>query len=107
MLPPIFGQLPLTRFLNDFFISVDEVPFVGVSLYALFSFWLLLCVMKGNAKMGMRLLFFAIHPMRIGETMMSSLVFNVGLILISSLAVAQFVTMAFADYARYTTSEST
>jgi LMBR1 domain-containing protein 1 len=38
--------------------------------------------------------------------MMSSLIFNVGLILLSSLAVAQFCTMSFAEYARYTASAS-
>jgi hypothetical protein len=35
---------------------------------------------------------------------MSSLIFNVGLILLCSVAVAQFCTIAFSDYARYTAS---
>ncbi|KAI9183691.1 hypothetical protein H9P43_004609 [Blastocladiella emersonii ATCC 22665] len=106
MIPPMFGSLSLTSFLNDFFLSVGNIPFVGVALYALFTFWLQLCVIKGTTKLGMRILFITIHPMRIGETMMSSMVFNVGLILFSSLAVAQFSTMAFADYARYTSSQT-
>ena len=39
---------------------------------------------------------------RMGETMMSSLVFNTGVMLICSLAVTQFCTIAFREYARYT-----
>lgn len=106
MIPPITGNIPITPFLNDFLISIKDVPFVGISFYSIFSFWLLLCVIKGNTKLGMRILFIAVHPMSPGDTMMSSLVFNVGLILISSLAVAQFCTVAFADYARYTSSQT-
>ncbi|KAJ3371138.1 hypothetical protein GGF31_003561 [Allomyces arbusculus] len=106
MLPPLFGALTLTSFLNDFLISLQNIPFIGIAFYALFTFWLLLCVIKGTTKMGMRILFLSVHPMRIGETMMSSLVFNSGLIVLSSLAVAQFSTWAFQDYARYTSSST-
>ena len=38
--------------------------------------------------------------------MMSSFVFNAGLMLFCSLAVSQFCSMAFAEYARYTTTLS-
>ncbi|KAI9224739.1 LMBR1-like membrane protein [Blastocladiella britannica] len=106
MIPPIFGSAPLTTFLNGFFVQVSNVPFVGVALYAVFTFWLQLCVIKGTTKVGMRILFMSVHPMRIGETLMASMVFNVGLILFSSLAVAQFSTTAFTDYARYTSSQT-
>ncbi|KAL7746655.1 hypothetical protein RI367_008055 [Sorochytrium milnesiophthora] len=105
IIPPIFSVNVPTRFLNDFFISIGNIPFVGIAFYALFTFWLMLCVIKGNAKLGMRILFITVHPMKMGETMMSSLVFNVGLILYASLAVSQFCNMAFADYARYTASQ--
>lgn len=38
--------------------------------------------------------------------MMNSIVFNAGVILISSLAVANFCTNSFSDYAKYTASQS-
>ncbi|KAG5455541.1 MAG: hypothetical protein BJ554DRAFT_5011, partial [Olpidium bornovanus] len=98
--------VPLTTFLNWFFTRVDSVPFVGTLFYGIFTFWLLVCVIKGNTKLGMRIFFVTIHPMRVGATMMSSLVFNVGLILFASLAVMQFVTTAFDLYARYTAALS-
>ncbi|KAJ3101140.1 hypothetical protein HK100_004593, partial [Physocladia obscura] len=40
--------------------------------------------------------------LRMNETMMNSMLFNVGVILVSSLAVSQFCALAFARYAKYT-----
>lgn len=96
------GYDELEPFLNGFFESVSEIPLVGVAFYALFSFYLLACVIKGTIKLGMRIFFFTLHPMRVGETFMNSMLFNVGIILICSLAVVQFLTLAFMDYASYT-----
>ncbi|KAJ3186814.1 hypothetical protein HK101_009569 [Irineochytrium annulatum] len=106
LIPLTLKQTPYSSFLNDFFDVITGVPFIGTAFYALFTFYLLFCVIKGNAKLGMRLVFITIHPLRIGETMMNSLVFNTGIILLSSLSVAQFCTLAFAKYARYTASNS-
>ncbi|KAI9355736.1 hypothetical protein DFJ73DRAFT_258176 [Zopfochytrium polystomum] len=106
LLPYILKMTPFSSFLNSFFETVSPVPFIGTAFYALFSFYLLLCVIKGNSKLGMRLFFITIHPLRIGETMMNSLVFNTGVILLSSLSVAQFCTLAFGRYAKYTASNS-
>ncbi|KAI9023288.1 LMBR1-like membrane protein-domain-containing protein [Hyaloraphidium curvatum] len=106
LIPQQLGLYPIDPFLNSFFSAVSTVPFVGIGLYALWSFWLLACVIKGNTKVGMRLLFIPVHEMKIGQTLMSSLIFNAGLILLCSLAVAQFCTLSFASYAKYTTSAS-
>ncbi|KAI8909694.1 hypothetical protein EDD86DRAFT_238344 [Gorgonomyces haynaldii] len=97
---------PLTPFLNDMLKLTQDIPVVGIFLYALFSFYLLVCCIKGASKMGMRLVFFTIHPLVIGETMMSALVFNAGVILLCSLPLAQFSTLAFSDYAKYTSNQS-
>ena len=40
-----------------------------------------------------------------GETMMSAMVFNAGIILLCSLPLAQFSTLAFTDYAKYTANQ--
>nr|KAJ3422296.1 hypothetical protein HK105_000333 [Polyrhizophydium stewartii] len=97
---------PITPFLNDMLNMTQDVPIVGIVLYSIFSFYLLFCVLKGNAKLGMRLVFFTIHPLAVGETLMSSLVFNAGIILLCSLPLAQFCNIAFADYAKYTSNQS-
>ncbi|KAJ3007426.1 UNVERIFIED_CONTAM: hypothetical protein HDU68_003512, partial [Siphonaria sp. JEL0065] len=104
LMPTLFGGAPYSLFLNDFFSGVSPIPFIGTAFYALFSFYLLLCVIKGNSKLGMRIVFITIHPLRLGETMMNSLLFNVGVILVSSLAVSQFCALAFSRYAKYTAS---
>jgi hypothetical protein len=54
--------------------------------------------MKGNFKFGLRIfIIFPIHPMKLGATMLNSFLFNVGLILLTSLATVQFCTNAFAE----------
>ncbi|KAI8805368.1 LMBR1-like membrane protein [Cladochytrium replicatum] len=106
LIPTVLDQNPLSPFLNDLFTAVGGIAFVGTALYALFSFYLLGCVIKGNAKLGMRIVFVVIHPMKVGETMMNSLVFNAGIVLISSLSVAQFCALAFANYAQFTSTQS-
>ena len=66
LLPVYWGLDPLSPFLNDFFNSFadNDIPFLGTFFYGLFSFWLMMCVIKGNSKMGMRILFVAVHPLK-------------------------------------------
>ena len=90
---------------------------------------MLFCVIKGNMKFGLRFFCLPIHPMRIGNTMMNALLFNVLLLLITSVrrtstpnpnphtapltphppppqvSVVQFCTRAFASYARLTAAD--
>lgn len=101
VLPP--GN-PITPFLNNYFQWFDKwFPLFGVLFVALFTFYLLLCAVKGCFKLGLRFLFFTIHPMKLNGTYMSSFLFNTGLILLCSLPVVQFCTTAFASYAQYAT----
>lgn len=93
---------PVSYFLNTFFENVSPIPVFGIVFYGIFVFWLMACVIKGITKMGVRFLFIEVHPMKIGETMMSSMVFNVGVMLFCSMAVTQFCTFSFQFYARYT-----
>ncbi|KNC53710.1 LIMR family protein [Thecamonas trahens ATCC 50062] len=98
---------PASPFLNDMFIDLDKAfPLFGTSAYALFTLFLLWAVIKGNVKVGLRIAWFTIHPMIPGETLMSSLLFNAALILLSSLAVTQFTAAAFFSYARLTAVSS-
>jgi LMBR1 domain-containing protein 1 len=55
---------PLSYFLNTFFASVSPIPVVGITLYGVFVFWLMACVIKGITKMGVRFLFISVHPIK-------------------------------------------
>lgn len=95
-----FLPYPITTFLNTVFIKLDDAwGLLGTIAYGIFSFYLLVCVVKGNFKFGMRLFFlFPIHPMRVGGTLMNAFLFNVALILIAAFSVTHFCSVAFADY---------
>ena len=95
---------PVTPFLNTYFRWFDNwFPLFGVLSVAIFSFYLLICAVKGCFKFGMRFLFFQVHPMKLNKTYMSSFLFNIGLVLLCALPVVQFSVSAFQDYARNTT----
>lgn len=57
---------------------------------------------NGTCKVGLNLLVFTIHPMKVGATLMSSFLFNVALVLLASTAVIQFCSQAFSLYAYQT-----
>lgn len=91
---------PVTPLLNSLFIKANDVfPLFGTLLFGLFAFYLQLAVVKGNFKFGLNLLLFRVHPMRPGGTLMSSFLFNVGLILLATTATIQFCAAAFQLYA--------
>lgn len=97
----MFIQPPVTPFLNILFVDLDNVfALFGTIAYGLFAFYLLWCVVKGCIKFGLRFLCFAIHPMKVGDTLMNSFLFNVGMILFASVAVTQLCSQAFDQYAR-------
>jgi LMBR1 domain-containing protein 1 len=102
----IFVNPPADQFLNKYFMELDAFfALFGVATYAIYVFYLLFCVIKGNMKFGLRFFCLPIHPMRIGNTMMNALLFNVLLLLITSVSVVQFCTRAFASYARLTAAD--
>jgi len=96
---------PAHPFLNNLFIglSIPGFPLFGVIAYGFYSFWLLLCVVKGNFRFGLRVPCCRAFPMEINGTMMNSFLANCWLILISSLVVVQFCALAFPVYARNST----
>lgn len=79
---------------------------LGVALFSVYTLYLLLCVVKGCLKFGLRIFFLlSLHPMRPKATPLNSILFNVELLLISSAAVVQFSQTAFANYARLTDAD--
>lgn len=94
---------PLSPFLNEVFIKLDDIwGLLGTVAFAFFCFYLLLAVIAGAMMLGLRLVFITIHPMKWGATLMNSFLFNVGLILLCSISVIQFCATAFGYYAQAT-----
>lgn len=79
---------------------------MSVAVFAVFNLYLLLCVVKGCLKFGMRVFFFfSVHPMRFKDTPLNSILFNIMMLLIASAPVVQFELNCFADYARQTAAD--
>ena len=54
---------PASQFLNEYFMLLDNaLPLLGTATYAIFAFYLLFCVLKGNLKFGLRFFLIPIHP---------------------------------------------
>lgn len=97
---------PLSPFLNEVFIKLDDIwGLLGTAAFAFFCFYLLLAVIAGAMMLGLRLVFITIHPMKWGGTLMNSFLFNVALILLCSISVIQFCSTAFAYYAQATAAQ--
>ncbi|KAK6125972.1 hypothetical protein DH2020_040280 [Rehmannia glutinosa] len=97
---------PLSPFLNEIFIKLDDVwGLLGTVAFAFFCFYLLLAVIAGAMMLGLKLVFITIHPMKWGATLMNSFLFNVGLILLCSISVIQFCATAFGYYAQATAAQ--
>lgn len=106
LLPISVGADPIAPFLNGLFEALQKAPFVGPLFYGIFAFYMLMAVLKGNIKVGFRIVFITLYPMELHDTLMNALLFNVGLFLTGSLAVAQLCAVAFSLYARFTASAS-
>jgi LMBR1 domain-containing protein 1 len=67
----ILPAKPVDPFLNTFFVTltknVPSFPLFGVLAFALWSFHLLFCVVKGNFRLGVRFLVFKLYPMEVGN----------------------------------------
>lgn len=95
---------PMHLFLNKILLLFTEknLNFLSIGIFSLFCFYLLISTIKGNFKFGLRFLFFTIHPMKRNETYMNSILFNIMLLMLTSVAVTQFCVKAFNDYAAMT-----
>lgn len=79
MVPMSLGSQPLSLFLNEFFIWFDSwFSMLGTICVGTAAVFLLLCVIKGNFKFGMRFFLVKIHPIKYGATMINSMLFNLG-----------------------------
>ena len=94
---------PFMPFLNWLFVVSDRIfPLFTAVMYAMFAFWLLWAVARGNVKLGIRVACFPIFPLRVGGTYMSAMLIHTGIVLISTVAVVFLCTVAFDLYVRLT-----
>ena len=93
------------QFISYFLLYLEDhnIAFLSFFFFSFFCLYLLICTMKGNIKFGLRIFIFSsVHPMKKDETYMNSFLFNVSLILISSVSITQFCANAFSDYVAFT-----
>ena len=100
------GQ-PVSLFLNYAIMYFDNEQgyIMSFFVFAVLVLYLLCCTVKGAFKLGMRLFLIPMHPMKEGDTPISSLLFNSMIVMFASGAIAQFSYTAFADYARQSTAQ--
>jgi len=99
-------EKPLTPLINHILIglNVDGFSLFSTACFTFFSMWLLLCVIKGNFRIGIRIPFcMRIYPMENGNTLMNAFLVNTWLICACSFTVVQFCAMAFPLYCSNTT----
>lgn len=101
------GQ-PAWLFLNYVLNWPDDAGIFIISLifYSIFVFYLMACCVKGCFKFGMRFFFLIpIHPMKKDGTYFHAFLFNIVMLLLSSMAVVQFCQDIFADYSNMTDAD--
>eukprot|EP00906_Rhabdomonas_costata_P004422 RCo006536 len=98
-----YNILNANPFLNNLFIKLDNCfALFGLAAYSVCTFYLLWATTKGVIKVGLNLLIFELHPMKVGDTLMNSFLVNCILVLVATVTVVQFAAMSFRAYAANT-----
>ncbi|KPA79570.1 hypothetical protein ABB37_05382 [Leptomonas pyrrhocoris] len=99
----IYNTFDADPFLNTLLLKLNNAfALCGVCCYGVFAFYLTWSTFHGQIALGLRLVFFQIHPMKKHDTLVNSFLFNVSLLLITSYAVIFFAARSFQDYVAYT-----
>lgn len=95
---------PVQPFLNAFLESLENssVSVLATVLFAFIGYYLMLATIKGNVRIGMRLLCFTFYPLLPNETFVNSFIFNAMLMNLWMFALVQFLTDMFQEYIRQT-----
>jgi LMBR1 domain-containing protein 1 len=95
---------PISYFLNNMLESLEnsQVSVLATILFAFIGYYMMIAAIKGNVRVGMRLLCFTFYPMLPNETFINSFIFNAILMNIWMFALIQFMTQMFAQYIRQT-----
>jgi len=99
---------PLFTFLNMPLVALADanVSFLSILIFVVMTFYLLIVTVKGNFKFGLRIMILgSIHPMKKDNTYMNSILFNVLLVMLTSVSVIQFSIKAFGEYTAMTDAD--
>ncbi|KNH09525.1 LMBR1-like conserved region-containing protein [Perkinsela sp. CCAP 1560/4] len=99
----LYNMSGIDSFLNTCFIELDRrFALLGTFAYSICCFFLLWCVVQGIFCIGLNFLVISIHPMKVGDTLMNSFLFNTMIVLFCSITVTQFAALSFREYAANT-----
>eukprot|EP00397_Hematodinium_sp_SG-2012_P020381 GEMP01020994.1.p1 GENE.GEMP01020994.1~~GEMP01020994.1.p1 ORF type:complete len:509 (+),score=87.28 GEMP01020994.1:102-1628(+) len=104
----IFVLADASPFLNDFLGAIQGAEpgtnsgtfIIAMIVYSFLNIHLLLCVIHGCVKVGMKAFCLPIHPMRPQNTPLNSFLFNCVIIQLASCAITQFSQNALKEYSR-------
>ncbi|EKF30814.1 hypothetical protein MOQ_005363 [Trypanosoma cruzi marinkellei] len=95
----IYNTFNKSPFLNNLLISLDHIfGLFGVIAYGVLVFYLMWVSFEGQVRLGMRLVFFQIYPLKPHDTTLNALLFNVALSLLISPAIVEFASRSFQEY---------
>lgn len=80
-----------------------NVPIIGGVIYCTFGLYMMFCVLAGSRYVASRIPLCTIHPLKPKDTLMNSMVFNLMLMLLSSVAITQFSVEIFSGYTSHAT----
>lgn len=88
---------PVNPFLNNMleYLEQSKVSVLATILFALIGYYMMIAAIKGNVRVGMRVLCFTFYPLLPNETFVNSFVFNAILINLWMFALVQFLTDMF------------
>lgn len=99
----VYNTFHANPLLNTLLIRLDNAfAFFGLIAYGVLAFYLVWATFQGQMTLGLRILFFQIHPMKKHDTLINAFLFNVWLLLITSFAILQFIARSFQSYAPLT-----
>ena len=95
---------PVNPFLNNMleYLEQSKVSVLATILFALIGYYMMMAAIKGNVRVGMRVLCFTFYPLLPNETFVNSFVFNAILMNLWMFALVQFMTDMFQEYIRQT-----
>ena len=95
---------PVNPFLNNMleYLEQSKVSVLATIIFALIGYYMMIAAIKGNVRVGMRVLCFTFYPLLPNETFVNSFVFNAILMNLWMFALVQFMTDMFQEYIRQT-----
>lgn len=95
------GQ-PIFLFLDPILLNLQKssgLGFLGVGIYSILVLYLQGAAVKGNIVFGLRIPFvISFHPMKKDRTYLNSFLFNINIMMLSSIATTQLTVIAFPTY---------